>query len=218
MLKNLTAAIAVIALSLSGAATGAALAGNTTYPTGTQSRQPNDPPCANPFGCGRGWGPFYANPPGRDVYCQQSPGLPMYGPYPRTGTNTRCGPGFAPRPPVQPQPSPATSCPLAVGSADPVDDAAASAVAAVFRVDQPPELLLTQYSQSNGGNGLYVAGRQVLEPSNTGYAGFQAWLLQKPLRSEIFKAMACSKRRHFEFNSATDLMYLSARDGRECNG
>jgi hypothetical protein len=85
--------------------------GRGTFPTGTQSHQPNDGPCANPFGCGRGTnlngGTAY--PAGRDVYCQQSPGMPMYGPYSHTGTQTPCGPNFGgqvnqPNYPPQPQP------------------------------------------------------------------------------------------------------------------
>jgi hypothetical protein len=63
--------------------------GNTTNRTGSQSFQPNDGPCSNPFGCGRG-GPGYQGT-GRDVYCQDSPGMPQRGPYSHTGTNTPCG-------------------------------------------------------------------------------------------------------------------------------
>jgi len=71
---------------------GAGSRGNTTYPTGSQSHQPNDAPCNNPYGCGRGYGQqggISANPSG-DVYCQRSPDMPMYGPYSHTGPQTPC--------------------------------------------------------------------------------------------------------------------------------
>jgi hypothetical protein len=76
--------------------------GNTTYRTGSQSRQPNDPPCDNPFGCGRGTRPGQyapgggapaAKPAGRggDVYCQLNPdGSENRGPYPGTLNNIPC--------------------------------------------------------------------------------------------------------------------------------
>nr|WP_294502552.1 hypothetical protein [uncultured Rhodopila sp.] len=66
--------------------------GNTTYPSGPQTFQPNDRPCSSPYGCGRG-GPNYQSGTGRDVYCQDSPGMPQRGPYSHTGTNTPCGLG-----------------------------------------------------------------------------------------------------------------------------
>jgi hypothetical protein len=78
--------------------------GNTTYRTGTQTFQPNDGPCSSPFGCARG-GPGYLGGTGRDVYCQDSPGMPQRGPYSHTGTNTPCGLGggqMAPQPPPAP--------------------------------------------------------------------------------------------------------------------
>jgi hypothetical protein len=77
--------------------------GNTTYRTGSQTFQPNDGPCASPYGCGRG-GPGYQSGTGSDVYCQNSPGLPQRGPYGWTGTNTPCGPAFQRQPAQQPPP------------------------------------------------------------------------------------------------------------------
>jgi hypothetical protein len=66
---------------------------NRTYTTGTQTSQPNDAPCANPYGCGRGGlsGGYSGN---SGVYCQQTPGMPQYGPYSGTGTQRPCGPNF----------------------------------------------------------------------------------------------------------------------------
>ncbi|MCC7046064.1 MAG: hypothetical protein IT562_05060 [Alphaproteobacteria bacterium] len=81
--------------------------GNRTYPTGSQSRQPGDPPCSNPFGCGRGTRPGQyapgaagagnpsAAPAGRggDVYCQQNDdGSENRGPYGGTGKQIPCKP------------------------------------------------------------------------------------------------------------------------------
>jgi endoglycosylceramidase len=79
--------------------------GNTTYRTGTQARQPNDAPCNNPFGCAHTYTNELNSGPG-SVYCQQSPGMPMYGPYSHTGTQTPCNlptgvPGPSPQPPQQ---------------------------------------------------------------------------------------------------------------------
>lgn len=63
--------------------------GNTTNKTGTQSRQPEDAPCSNPFGCGRG-GPQARQRPS-DVYCQQDPdGSENRGPYRTTGRQIPC--------------------------------------------------------------------------------------------------------------------------------
>lgn len=109
--------------------------GRTTYPTGSQAKQPNDGPCNNPYGCGRGGalsggvGGFNGGaggapyPQGRDVYCQQSPGQPMYGPYHGTGTQTPCGPNFQRMPtrPPPPQQAATTSCSNTLGQLDPAD-------------------------------------------------------------------------------------------------
>ncbi len=63
--------------------------GNTTRKTGTQSRQPEDGPCNNPYGCARG-GPQTIQRPS-DVYCQQNPdGTENRGPYRGTGKQIPC--------------------------------------------------------------------------------------------------------------------------------
>jgi len=41
-----------------------------------------------------------------NVYCQQSPGQPMYGPYHGTGNQRPCGPNFQPAPQATPNPLP----------------------------------------------------------------------------------------------------------------
>lgn len=72
--------------------------GNRTYPTGSQSHQPGDPPCSNPFGCGRGTGPGAgpgqaapAAPGQQQVYCQLNPdGTENRGPYRGTGNQIPC--------------------------------------------------------------------------------------------------------------------------------
>ena len=94
-----------------------ARAGNTSYPTGSQSYQPNDGPCNNPYGCGRGYDTGGAWPAGRDVYCQQSPGMPMYGPYRGTGTQTPCGPAFQTQAAPPPPPAAPTTCNVSSGQA-----------------------------------------------------------------------------------------------------
>ncbi|MBL8705874.1 MAG: hypothetical protein JNM30_13565 [Rhodospirillales bacterium] len=63
--------------------------GNRSSPTGSQSRQPEDGACNNPYGCGRGGS--QANQRPSDVYCQQNPdGTENRGPYRGTGRNIPC--------------------------------------------------------------------------------------------------------------------------------
>lgn len=113
LMRRLAAFVAVLFLSAATAAAEDAPKlgeeiGNRTYPTGSQSRQPGDPPCNNPFGCGRGTQPGQyapggggrpsAAPAGRggDVYCQQNDdGSENRGPYGKTGKQIPCKPRAA---------------------------------------------------------------------------------------------------------------------------
>ena len=180
-----------------------------TYRTGTQSRQPNDGPCDNPYGCGRGR-ETNPNPPGRDVYCQQSPGQPMYGPYHGTGTQTPCGPNFQRQQPPPPPPQSDCSsdgtcntCPATVGDASketsPGFQLAAVAGAAPhlgYRND------LQQVQDTPSGPGLYVGGHRITTEAES---GLQTWLDRFPLRQQIFRAMTCNLHRRFDFQTPPDL-------------
>ena len=189
-----------------------------TYPTGTQSHQPNDPPCSNPYGCGRGrdTAPY---PSGRDVYCQQSPGQPMYGPYHGTGTQTPCGPNFQPAPQRRPpQPSEATGCPTRVG----LRTFNGRHVPSFFPVrffdaapghddDSPPLMVVTKTVSMS--QGISIGGKKVDPASDQDYRCIIKFLtvpvprqsdplftsndiaaiktrLEDPLRRQIFDAMA----------------------------
>jgi len=195
------------------------LAGNTTGTTRTQTYQPGEPFTGLPGGApGRGYGtspygaPYGVGPYGApSVYCQNWPGRSPYPQYPGTGPNTPCGPAFQPpAPQPQPQPPRTMSCPATLGSEDRPDPSVAGRLtAAVADASQPPELLQAQYAASNTGNGLYVANRRVMQATDAPDADSSAlpqWLSQNSLRNAIFKAMACSKRRHFEFASSLDLI------------
>jgi hypothetical protein len=164
-------------------------AGRGTYPTGSQSHQPNDAPCSNPYGCGRG-GPLSGGanaapyPQGRDVYCQQSPGQPMYGPYHGTGTQTPCGPNFQPmstRPQQQPT---ATSCSNVSGELDQADRPGPlirpvgflrfahddTAQAAIFRPDGTAASAFIQRVQAGQtSTGLVIGGKTINPNSDQDY-------------------------------------------------
>nr|WP_294509970.1 hypothetical protein [uncultured Rhodopila sp.] len=160
-------------------------AGRGTYTTGSQSHQPNDGPCNNPYGCGRGGAltggagaaPY---PQGRDVYCQQSPGQPMYGPYHGTGTQTPCGPNFQPAPLAPPQQTAATSCQNVRGELDPVDRRGSAILparflqalpgptpdAALFRPDETEPWAFVERVQSKQLYGGLTIGGKAINPNS----------------------------------------------------
>ncbi len=165
-----------------------------SYPTGSQSHQPNDGPCANPFGCGRGQAaPPY--PPGRDVYCQQSPGQPMYGPYHGTGTQTPCGPDFGRLPARPALPKAPTPCSFNLGLNDQADGPvrlaslsnSGSSVGAPYSgraglSGRPALALPVQLPQSGSTAGLTIGGRKVNPGSDQDYRCIVKFLTVPQLR------------------------------------
>jgi hypothetical protein len=184
-----------------------------SHRTGTQSRQPTDPPCNDPgpWGCPRANPATNGNGGGtscRDVYCQMINGKPTYGPYNGTGRQIPCPPGSRPDPPPDGNGNNnrnAQSCDSSLGLLDEPLRLPPARVMQASAGTQDREWLLAQSDPSEPG--LYIAGQKIAVWGDA----FPDRTVQKnlfegnSLRIEIFRAMTCNPRRRFEFASADGL-------------